>query len=257
MMNPTIRTSSLAAFCAACGMVSAGTLVPDLSDGSAIYSTTVRGSTGVDVYPAPVLANGMTLAARFTPSAADITNSASGAVAILETGGTTSGTGLWLINGNVWFLSSSGNQNAFPTGPSDLDGSNNAIGVQLGTVAAGVQTDIFASFDTANATILVGQNGSYSDFTLTGVTGGWNWTGNDTVSFGDLALDQPSAGIFGFRGGLTDNNTAGLFYTNSAIALDGTVSLGQVFNAVSTVPEPTSGLLALGALAATAIRRRR
>ncbi|MBB5353956.1 hypothetical protein HNR46_004226 [Haloferula luteola] len=254
--HPNPRALGWVALFAAGGLASAGTIVPDLSDGTALYSQT---SANTGTIGATDLASGLTLAAQFTPSTTDLSNSTTGAVGIIEIGGTTSGSGLWLIDGSVWFLSSSGDANAFPSGPADLAGGDAAFGIQLGMVAANVETTIFVSLDTTNATILVGQDGAYSEFSLTGVTGTWNWRGNSTVSFGtvDETVPNAAAGLKGYRGGLTDNATAGDFFTNNAVALDGTVTLGQVFNAVSTVPEPTTGLLALGGLAGMAFFRRR
>lgn len=226
-----------------------GTIVPDLSDASAIYSSTSPAVTAANGYPAPTLANGLTLAARFTPDATDIANSANGAVAVIETGGTTSGTGLWIINGSLWFSGSSGSATAIPTSNLDLDGSDKAIGVQLGSLTAGVQVDIFASLDSAHNKLLISQNSSVLSYTLVNVGSAWNWNGNSSVGFG-IADPTVVNGNFGFRGGLADL-TAGssLFSGNSAMSLDGSVALGQIFNNVSAVPEPgMPGMIGMGLL---------
>lgn len=244
---------------AACLMglsVYGGTIVPDLNDGDAVFSSTTPTTTGIDSY-APTLANGVTLAASVTPTALDISNSAAGAVAVIETGGTTSGTGLWILDGNLWFLASSGNATAVPSSSLDLDGSDKAIGVQLGAVTGGIQLDVFASFDGANGSLLVSQNSSVSTFSLSNVTGAWNWTGNDSVGFG-IADPTLSGANLGWRGGLADLAAGtSIFSCNSAQSLDGSVTLGQVFNAVSTVPEPgTSALIGFGLAALIGVRRR-
>jgi hypothetical protein len=198
----------------------------------------------------------MTLAARFTPSATDISNSGSGAVAVIETGGTTSGTGLWILSGSLWFLGSSGNATAVPSSSLDLDGSDNAIGLDLGPVTGGIETTVFTSFDTANGSLLVSLDSNVSTFSLSNVSGTWNWTGNDSVGFG-IADPTLSNGNLGWRGGLADLSDSSLFNANIGLSLDGSVSLGQIFNAVSTVPEPgTMSLIGLGFAALVCMRRR-
>jgi hypothetical protein len=249
----------LTAAVAASGSALGGTIVPDLNDGDAVFSSTIPTTTGTNSYN-PTNANGVTLAARFTPSALDITNSASGAVAIIETGGTTSGTGLWILDGSVWFSSSSGDQNAFPSSSSDLDGSDSAVGVQLGSVTAGSEMTVFVSFDTAGGSLLASQDSSISVFTLAGVADGWNWTGNDTVGFGIADPEVAAGGNLGWRGGLGDLDglePPSLFNGNTAMDLDGSVSLGQVFNDVSAVPEPSTVSLLAGLFGFAVLRRRR
>lgn len=232
----------------------AGTIVPDIddSDPSNVFTSTVTTTTGANSY-APTLENGVTLAAQLTPSQADVAAPDTTAVAVIETGGTTSGSGIWLLGGNYWFLTSNGNPNALPA---DADGSDSGIGVNLGPAIADQQNEVWASFDGAGAVLRAGVNGAVAIYPLSNVSGTWNWTGNDTVSFG-VASPVVTGANFGHRGGLVDNLTApAMFDTNAAVDLTGTVSLGQVFNTVSNVPEPGS-LALLGLITAGLLHRRR
>ena len=226
--------SCLATAAASFTSLQAGTIVPDLNDSSAIFNAT---TPTVSTTGTVTLGQGVTLAARLTPSAADITSSASGAVAMIEIGGTTSGTGLWIISGNLWFLSSSGNNLAGPTSMLDLNGSDAAIGVQLGAMTAGVESTVWASFDTTGGILRVSQDSVISTFSLTGVTGTWNWGGNRTVGFG-TADPTVTNGNLGSRGGLVDGGTDPLVNTNNSLSFAGAVANGQVFNGISSVPEP-------------------
>lgn len=235
----------------------AGTIVPDIddNDSSLVFSDTTVASTSDGSF-APTLANGLTLAAQITPTQADIDSPADKAVAVIETGGTTSGTGLWIVDGDYWFLTSSGNPSALPT---DSDGANQAIGVNLGAAVADQQNEVWASFDGANALLKGSVNGVVTDYLLANVNDGWNWAGNKSVSLGEASLTATGANL-GWRGGLVDNLVApATFDTNAAVDLDGAVSLGQVFNTISnapaTIPEPSSIAL-VGLLAAGLLRRR-
>ncbi|HTI97581.1 MAG TPA: PEP-CTERM sorting domain-containing protein [Dongiaceae bacterium] len=226
---------------------SAGSIVPDLNDGSAVFSSTVALTNTI---AASTLANGVTLAARFTPNATDVANSANGPVAVLEIGGSSNGSGLWIINGNLWFIGKgAGNATGVPDSNLDLDGTGGAFGAQLNAITAGVSLDVFASLDTVNGTLLISQNSVVTKFSLSNVTGTWNWQGNRTVGFG--VADPTVIGVnFGYDGALADL-PAGTspFSDNSAVSFSGTVGLGQIFNGVSTVPEPgVTALVGMGGL---------
>ncbi|QDU56319.1 hypothetical protein [Aeoliella mucimassa] len=236
----------------------AGTIVPDLSDSDAslVYSDTVVGST-IANYFAPTLADGVTLAAKLTPTQVDIDMPAESAVAVIETGGTTSGSGIWLLGGEYWFLTSNGNAGALPA---DADGGDSGIGVSLGSAVPGQENLVWASFDGANGGLKGSVNGVVTEYPLANVGGGWNWGGNKSVSFGEPDPTLTGAN-YGWRGGLVDNLTSPALYdTNSAVSLDGTVALGQIYNTVSatpvSVPEPSSLLIA-GLMAAGLIAYRR
>jgi|GEM_PF-3972765 len=249
---------SLAASLLAGGTAFGGTIVPDLDDGDAIFDQTTATANPSNVNPAVVLDSGLTLAASVVPSTLDISNSSTSAVALMEIGGTTSGSGLWLIDGSVWFLSSSGNSTAVPdSSPLDLSGANGAIGARIGALAAGVTTEVFVSFDRINGTLLTSLDSVVASYTVSDVAG-WNWGGNRTISFGN-ADSTDTGGNAGWRGGLADlpGGDPSLFNTNLAVDFDGTLVRGQVFNQVSTIPEPAVPALSLGALALAALRRRR
>jgi len=57
----------------------------------------------------------------------------------MEIGGSTSGSGLYVMNGNVTFITKSAAANGFPSGFSDLDGADGNIAYSLGSLIAGTQ----------------------------------------------------------------------------------------------------------------------
>lgn len=264
MYSPTLplRVSLMTtAALLAAGAAHAGVIVPDLNDASAIYNSTTASTATVST----TRANGLTLAASLTPSAADVTKT-NGAVAVIEIGGTQNGSGLWILNGNLWFISHSSQNIVFPSSGADFSGADSAIGLNLGTVAADTQVDAFVSLNIATGTLIASLNSVVNSYSLTGVAagaGGWNWHGNNTVSSGspDPFADGALGGHNGYRGGLTYDNPSDaitvdpLFNANNAVALNGTLHRGQVFNTVSAVPEP--GAAALGLLGAVTLLRRR
>ncbi|MES2437536.1 MAG: hypothetical protein V4584_00625 [Verrucomicrobiota bacterium] len=260
---PALRISLIAtAALLAGGAARAGVIVPDLLDSSAIFSSTSASGTTVS---APTRANGVTLAASITPTVADLTKT-NGAVAVLEIGGTANGSGLWILNGDLWFIGHSSTNTAFPSSGSDFNGSDSAIGINLGALAADTQTNAFVSLNIAGGTLVTSLNSVVNSHALTGVAAGaagWNWHGNNTVNFGSLDpfADGALGGHNGYRGGLTYDNPSDaitvdpLFVANNAAAFSGTLHQGQVFNAVSAVPEPGTALL--GLLGASSLLRRR
>ncbi|MES2476209.1 MAG: PEP-CTERM sorting domain-containing protein [Verrucomicrobiota bacterium] len=244
--------------------VQAGVIVPDLADGTAIFSSTSASGATVS---APARANGVTLAASITPTVADLTKT-NGAVAVMEIGGTANGSGLWILNGDLWFIGHSSTNMAFPSSGADFNGSDSAIGVNLGALTADTQTNAFVTLNIATGTLITSLNSVVNSHSLTGVAAGatgWNWHGNNTVNFGSLdPFAEPAGALMGhngYRGGLTYDNPSDaivvnpLFVANNAAAFSGTLHLGQVFNAVSSVPEPSSAML--GLLGAFGLLRRR
>lgn len=257
MKNKNLRFLFQTATAAACltGVaVQGGTIVPDLDDGSAVFSSTTP-VTSSTLPAALTLANGLTLAASFTPNATDIANSANGPVGVLEIGGSSNGSGFWLINGNLWFLTKGINQGtAVPGSNLDTDGADGVIGIQLDALTAGVQLNVYASLDTVHDSLLISQNSIVTSYTLTGVSSSWNWQGNRSVSFGNVdptVTVNGSTGLQakGYDGALADlADSSSPFNDNHAVALNGTVDLGQIFNAVSIQPVPEPGTLALAGL---------
>ena len=244
------------------GAAHAGVIVPDLNDVSALYNSTTASTATIST----TRANGLTLAASLTPTVADVTKT-DGAVAVIEIGGTSNGAGLWILNGNLWFISHSSQNVVFPSSGADFIGSDSAIGLNLGTVAADTQVDAFLSLNLASGRLIASLNSVVSTYTLTGVAAGaagWNWHGNNTVSFGtpDAFADAGLGGHNGYRGGLSYDNPSDaitldpLFNANNAVAFSGTLIRGQVFNTVSAVPEPGAAVLGLAGMV-TLLRRKR
>lgn len=237
MKKSCIITIALSAFCLT-EVANAGTIVPSLNDADAVFAT--NNSVANAPTPAMTLANGVTLAAQITPFAQDLASSSTGAVQVIEVGGTSRGAGLWIIDNSITFLTKNGVPNSYSPSLSDVDGSDNTLAYSFGTLTAGVSYDIWASFDSANSLLTLSLNNNITQVSLTGVNATWNWMGNGGIDFGGLE-DVP-----GRLGGLCDNSASGVFFRSNSVPLIGTASEGQIFNEIAPVPEPT--ILALSAI---------
>ena len=235
------------------GVASAGVIVPDLDDSSAFYDSTTAGTATLG---GQTLANGITLAAQVTATAADITASQAGAVNVIEIGGTAKGSAILIKDGNFIFVTKNDANSAAPV-MDETDGANHMIGITLGAVTADLDTQVWASFDGENGVVRYSLNGAANEVSLSN-TAGWNWVGNNTLSLG--MLDTAA----GFYAGCADygdyaaapypeDNFSSFLASNFA----GTVTQGQYFNDVSNIPEPaTMGLLGLAGAGMVFMRRR-
>jgi hypothetical protein len=250
-------------------IASAGVIVVGLDDSTALAQYTAA-RNGFTVNEAPDITTGqITLAARFNP---DASQSTAGPVVVIEDGGTSNGTGLYLAGGNLVFMAKGGDgRYALPTSLSDTDFTagtgGKAMAVSLGAINFGVENKVYVSMDLKGGKLFASVNGVTSSYIITGASGTENLDGNRSISFlGVTPLDNPSTPAtneFGWLGGLLEegngNNASTLypqlFWTNAVamIQTDGyNNQLGQVFS--TYIPEPAT-LLLLG-LGAAALRRR-
>lgn len=248
------------------GFAFAGVIVPGWDDGTALVQFSAA-HNGVVNEVADITTGAMTLAARFNP---DASQASVGPVIVIENGGTSNGTGLYLANGSLVFCAKAGNgRYSLPTSLTDTnfanDGTGKAMAVDLGAVNFGAENAVFVSMDLKNGLLFANINGVTSSFTITGSDGTENLDGNRTVSFlGVAPIPTTPNNEYGWLGGLLEegngNNASTLypqlFWTN-AVAMVQTAGydnqLGQVFS--TYIPEPaTLCLLGLGAIA---VRRRK
>ncbi|MAT68698.1 MAG: hypothetical protein CMJ58_04170 [Planctomycetaceae bacterium] len=149
---------------------------------------------------------GWTMNATFTPTAADL--AAGETRLIMEIGGTSNGTGLWLIDGVATLaLKTGGGADVPPSSliANDLDITDNtaAIYSSFGKLTAGNEVTFAATWD-ANDTFTVAlqdntaQVGVIQTARVTGTDNNYNWYGNSTFLEGDLA------GSIGSYGGLNE-----------------------------------------------------
>jgi len=212
--------------------------------------------------------NGLTFNVTFTPAAGDI-DSTTEAVNILEIGGDANGSGLYLLGGELHFISKMNGGGANFVGAfNDLDFSsgNNMIGVQssFGPLTAGSEYSVAVIFDPIDAspglTIGVLPTGgilSTESYSLGGVGVKTNWDGDNSAS----AFRGTNVGNLGAAIISTDGNTTNPFHENNINAnpFEGTQgqALYWTLENAEIIPEPSSSLLGLlGSLALLASRRR-
>lgn len=249
------------------GITFAGVIVPGLDDGTALGQYNVARNGAIANEVADITTGEMTLAARFNP---DVSQAAAGPVIVIEDGGTSNGTGLYLAGGHLVFCAKAVNGRwALPTSLSDTDfandGTGKAMAVDLGAISFGAENEVYVSMDLHNGRLFASINGAASLYTITNSTGLENLDGNRSVSF--LGVDPiPTApdNLYGWLGGLLEENETNqastlfpqLYWTN-AVPMIQTAGydnqLGQVFS--TYIPEPTT--LCLLGLGAVALRRKK
>lgn len=218
--------------CAA--FAAAGQIVPDLDDSAAIATFTAATSATVTV---PNVTTGViTYAARFSP---DSSMAGSAPVIIIEDGGTSNGTGLYLVNGSVVFA---GKYGSLPGKSSltldDTDFTDSAIAVTVGQVAFGAENKVYLSYDLNTGGLVASVNGVVTEFVITGSNTGINFDGNNSVFF----LAQNNKGWLGGLGEdaytgtkipeLTAENCVSMVQTTGY-----TNQLGQIFSSGVTAPQ--------------------
>lgn len=176
-------------------------------------------------------ATGFTFNIEFTPVASDLV----GTKLLIEIGGTSNGSGLYLVEGVPTFIGKQGSNDA--TVPSSLnDTSLNAIAVQsrLGKLEAGTAYSVSVSWNHAGALELVAEAAGASPlldaFAISGTPG--NWVGNNTLSVKTFSKAN--------AGGLSGNNAANVlgppFDVDNAASLAGVVTRALFWTASSVTP---------------------
>jgi hypothetical protein len=225
---------------------SQATILVNLDPATALYDSDIKGVvndggsgpadgaahlSGIPVLDTAEHVKGFTFNIAFTPLTADL----AGTHLLIEIGGTTSGSGLYLVDGIPTFIGKQGSADG--TLPTSLnDTTLNAIAVQSssGKLLAGTEYSVSVSWNQAGTLeLIVAANGGsplLNSFAIAGTPG--NWSGNDTLSVKTLGK--------AYAGGLSGNNAGsnfGLpFDVDTASSLQGTVSRALFWNANSVTP---------------------
>ncbi|HOK67365.1 MAG TPA: immunoglobulin domain-containing protein [Anaerohalosphaeraceae bacterium] len=260
MKSMKIRMGLMTAAAAVCWLstaVSAGVLVPGLADSTALV-TYPAARAGVAGDHAKITTAKITLAARFNP---DVSMMTGGPTIVIEDGGTTNGTGLYLGDGNLIFAAKSNNQLGLPTSMNDTDFSDNALAITIGPVKFGAENVVYASFDAAAGKLVTSINGLQRVYTITGSNASKNLDGNTSVSFLGSGAITP-----GHMGGLCETGATQfplLFWNNARNMVQKagyTNQLGQVFSNVETLelrahnPVPATGATNVNPLTVTQLQ---
>jgi len=237
-------TMTISAVCWTVTDVRAGEIVPTLDDKTALANYTAA-RAGVVNDTIDLTSGKLTLAARFNPDPSQRTG---GPIIVIEIGGTTNGTGLYLGDGNLIFAAKSTNQLGLPTSMNDTDFSDNALAITLGPVKFGVENEVYVSFDAGTGKLLSSINHITRLYTITGSNASKNLDGTRSVSFlGSGAI------IPGQMGGLVETGADQfpLLFWNNAMNMVQTPGYnnqrGQVFENVVVLellphnPNPANG----------------
>ncbi|MDA7882324.1 hypothetical protein N9A94_08480 [Akkermansiaceae bacterium] len=214
--------------------------------------------------------NGLTFNVTFTPAAGDIDSTAE-AVNILEIGGDAYGSGLYLLGGELHFISkmNGGGANfisSFVTNDLDFSSGNNMIGVRssFGPLSAGTEYSVAVIFDPIDGlpnleigVLPTGGSLATESYALSGVGTKTNWDGDNSASA------FRGANIANFGGSIisTDGNTTDPFHENNINANPFEGAQGQALywtqESPALIPEASGTLLGLLGSFGLLIRRRR
>ncbi len=187
----------------------------------------------------PSLTNGLSFELSITPLAADLT----GTVLLMEIGGNSNGSGIYLINGVPTFIQKIGsNDGATPSSLSDTTLPEVAVQSGIGMLTAGITYRVAAVYTPPAGATTIGKltltvqpeggNLTIDNFSITGASNGGNWAGNKTLSVG---TKDPGGAPVGTNAGAL-STTAGIYNNGTQKSLSGTVTRALYWNAVGTVP---------------------
>lgn len=246
-LDQTITYSSLPAT----GIALEDILITDAND---VGNTSITTSEGLFInYPAgggtgggdqttttfttsdPDNAAGFAMEVIFTPDAADLADGSGvgseNRRVLFETGGSSNGSGIYLIDGIPYFISKvAGDNQSEPdalAGGNDTTFDGGGVHVKLSDtkLLAGESTSIALVFNFSSLRYSV--NGTPEASVVLAGASGTNWSGNDTVNIGN------SGGPGGIPDGNTTTDTGGTFIAGSFLSLSGNnpVSSAKLWNA--------------------------
>lgn len=175
--------------------------------------------------------NGFTFNITFNPTAADL----AGTRLLIEIGGTSNGSGLYLVDGVPTFIGKQGaNDAALPTSLNDTTLNTIAVQSSSGKLLSGTEYSFSVSWNQAGTLELKVAEGAgtplLNSFAISGAPG--NWSGNDTLSVATLAKVN--------AGGLSGNNAGNVFGlpfdVDNASSFLGNVSRALFWNASAVTP---------------------
>ena len=152
-----------------------------------------------------------------------------GTVRVAEIGGTSNGTGIYLIDGIPHFVSKMNSVAAdLPSGLNDTDWADGNVCVPLSEIALNLdepaQVAVVSSLDTLTYSV----NGfGQTTVQLTNRGTRWNWSGDDTIRVGQ--------NTDGGRGGL-GTDAEGIFDDTGSFPMEGTVSSARLWHAADAAP---------------------
>lgn len=187
--------------------------------------------SGVKVLDTAEHPAGFTFNISFVPTTADL----NGTRLLIEIGATSNGSGLYLVNGVLTFISKQGASDAaLPTGLNDTTLNTIAVQSSAGKLIANTAYSASASWNHLGTLELkiTEDTGSalLNSFAISGAVG--NWSGNDTLSVKTISRVN--------LGGLSGNNAANVFGppfdVDDTQNFQGTVSRALFWNANAVTP---------------------
>ena len=180
----------------------------------------------LDLVPDPDVDGGFAIELTFTPGGFDDF----GTVRVAEIGGTSNGTGIYLIDGTPHFVSKMNSvADDLPSGLTDTDWADGNVSVPLmeGRVVidAPVQLALVSSLDALTYSVN-GEGQTTVAFTNRNAAT-TNWSGDDTIRVGQ--------NVDGGRGGL-GNDANGIFDDAGSFPMEGSVSFARLWHATNANP---------------------
>jgi len=175
--------------------VSHAAIIVNLDPSTARFDSLVDDDSGPGGFgagdPGAENANGLTFNVTFTPVAGDL-DSSTAAVSLVEIGGDANGSGLYLLGGELHFISKMNGSGPNVPAFDDLDwaSGNNMIGAtsSFGALTAGTEYSVAVVFDPITSASLeigvlpTGGSLSMDSFSLLNIGTKNNWSGDDSAS---------------------------------------------------------------------------